>query len=70
VVGVLFLLVLGVWVVVLKNDPAPAREVMTLLEPLRRSWHEIVQREAQAAAAQRPDPTDGAGPDRRMAVSA
>jgi flagellar protein FliS len=54
----------------LKNDPAPAREVMTLLEPLRRSWHEIAQREAQAAAAQRPDPTDGAGPDRRMAVSA
>ena len=54
----------------LKNDPAPAREVMTLLEPLRRSWHEIVQREAQAAAAQRPDPTDGAGPDRRMAVTA
>ena len=54
----------------LKNDPEPAREVMTLLEPLRRSWHEIVQREAQAAAAQRPDPAQGAGPDRRMAVSA
>ena len=54
----------------LKNDPEPAREVMTLLEPLRRSWHEIVQREAQVAAAQRPDPAQGAGPERRMAVSA
>lgn len=54
----------------LKNDPAPAREVATLLEPLRRSWHELVQREAQAAAAQRPDPASGAGPDRRLTVSA
>ncbi|QEX23554.1 hypothetical protein FRZ61_34920 [Hypericibacter adhaerens] len=54
----------------LKNDPAPAREVATLLEPLRRSWHELVQREAQAAAAQRPDPAAGASADRRLVVSA
>ncbi|HWA44897.1 MAG TPA: flagellar export chaperone FliS, partial [Hypericibacter adhaerens] len=54
----------------LKNDPAPAREVATLLEPLRRSWHELVQREAQAAAAQRPDPAAAGNTDRRLAVSA
>jgi flagellar protein FliS len=54
----------------LQNDPAPAREVATLLEPLRRSWHELVQREAEAVAAQRPDLSAGANNDRRMAVSA
>lgn len=55
----------------IKNDPAPAREVATLLEPLRRSWHELVQREAQASAASRPEPAPAGGAlERRLAVSA
>jgi len=54
----------------IKNDPAPAREVATLLEPLRRSWHELAQREVQTTAAQRPDAAAAATPERRLAVSA
>lgn len=30
-----------------KNDPAPAEEVITLLEPLRDAWREIAQSSAQ-----------------------
>ncbi|MFZ5789671.1 MAG: flagellar export chaperone FliS [Pseudomonadota bacterium] len=55
----------------IKNDPAPAREVASLLEPLRRSWHELVQREARATPASRPDAAPaGSALDRRLAVSA
>lgn len=31
----------------LRNDPAPAQEVIELLEPLRRSWYELAEREQQ-----------------------
>lgn len=58
----------------LRNDPAPAQEVIELLEPLRRSWYELAEREQHgplidneangAAPARRPDPApaDGAAP--------
>lgn len=35
----------------LKNSPVPAREIISLLEPLRRSWHEVASRPADATAA-------------------
>lgn len=38
----------------LKNDPKPAAEVAALLEPLRRSWHEIALKEATAAVLSQP----------------
>jgi flagellar protein FliS len=34
------------------NDPAPAREVIRLLEPLRESWHKVANGEAEARPAQ------------------
>lgn len=39
-----------------RNDPAPAREVIGLLEPLRESWQKVAAGEAsgQAASAARP----------------
>ena len=36
----------------MKNDPAPAREVITLLEPLRDAWHEL----ARHGGAEAPQP--------------
>jgi flagellar protein FliS len=30
----------------LKNDPKPAREVIEVLDPIRKSWHELARREA------------------------
>jgi flagellar protein FliS len=39
----------------LRNDPGPARDVIELLEPLRRSWHRLAER-AEAGA---PRATDG-----------
>jgi flagellar protein FliS len=39
----------------LRNDPAPARDVIKLLEPLRRSWHRLAER----AEAGEPRATDG-----------
>lgn len=41
----------------LKNDPKPAAEVAALLEPLRRSWHEIAAKEAKAQSQQRAETT-------------
>jgi flagellar protein FliS len=35
----------------LQNSPVPAREVIGLLEPLRKSWHEVASRPAEAIAA-------------------
>jgi flagellar protein FliS len=32
----------------LRNDPQPAADVIKLLEPLRRSWHELAHGEAKA----------------------
>lgn len=40
----------------LRNDPKPAAEVIKLLEPLRRSWHELAHNEARAAQAAAPQP--------------
>ena len=40
----------------LRNDPKPAVEVITLLEPMRRSWHELALKEAKAAQAGGPQP--------------
>ncbi|HLI10689.1 MAG TPA: flagellar export chaperone FliS [Alphaproteobacteria bacterium] len=34
-----------------RNDPAPAREVIALLEPLRDSWHQAAAQRATAAPA-------------------
>ena len=39
----------------LKNDPEVAYQVIELLEPLRRSWHDIVK----GGGAQDPDTADG-----------
>jgi flagellar protein FliS len=55
----------------LRNDPQPAADVIRLLEPLRRSWHELASKEAKAAAqptAASRDTADGAGSS--LAVSA
>ena len=41
------------------NDPAPAREVIRLLEPLRESWHKVASGEAGAQSV--------AAPPRRVA---
>lgn len=40
----------------LRNDPKPAQDVIDLLEPLRRSWHELAAREDGAGA---PTPPEG-----------
>lgn len=33
----------------LRNDPGPARDVIALLEPLRRSWHRLAERDEAGA---------------------
>jgi flagellar protein FliS len=53
----------------LKNDPKPAAAVAALLEPLRRSWHEIAAREAKAQLQQRADANAPAAPQ-PLALSA
>jgi len=53
----------------LKNDPKPAAAVIALLEPLRRSWHEIAAREAKAQLQQRADANDPTAPQ-PLALSA
>ncbi len=54
----------------LNNDPAPAREVIGLLEPLRQSWHELagqnVAGQGDVGEAQASDSASGKG----FAVSA
>lgn len=52
----------------LDNDPAPAQEVIGLLEPLRQSWHELAGQPAdeEADSKQASDPDSGKG----FAVSA
>ncbi len=60
----------------IKNNPVPAREVIRLLEPLRKSWHIIADRGGQDAPAatppQRPEvaATPQQGPDIKIALSA
>jgi len=60
----------------LKNNPTPAREVIKLLEPLRKSWHLIAERGGEAAPktepAQRPDiaANPQPRPDIKIALSA
>lgn len=54
----------------LRNDPKPAADVVKLLEPLRRSWHELAHNEAKPAqpgAEPREAQTPGAG---NLALSA
>lgn len=56
----------------LKNDPKPAAEVAALLEPLRRSWHELALKEAKTTAnpgAQKCADAP-AGPSQTLALSA
>ncbi len=65
----------------LRNDPKPAEEVIGLLEPLRRSWHELVHNEETTAASaaprgagrpgdDRPDSGPGGEPMRSIVLSA
>lgn len=49
----------------LRNDPAPAVEVIGLLEPLRDSWREIAKQQADEPLA-----TDDAGDRQSVRVSA
>jgi flagellar secretion chaperone FliS len=54
----------------LRNDPAPAAEVIELLEPLRRSWHELVINEAKAAQAGGAQPEIPSAGGQNLALSA
>jgi flagellar protein FliS len=49
----------------LRNDPTPAQEVIELLEPLRRSWYELAEREQQGPLVD--DEPGGAQAPRRQA---
>jgi flagellar protein FliS len=49
-----------------RNDPEPAREVITLLEPLRDSWTQL----AHGATAAAPSPAKGAAVAGGFSVSA
>lgn len=61
-----------------RNDPAPAREVIELLEPLRQSWNELAKRElapkpggyAQAPTGQQDGGDDDPPPPLPTSVSA
>jgi flagellar protein FliS len=44
------------------NDPAPAREVIRLLEPLRESWHKVANGEAEVRTAPSAPPRAAAAP--------
>jgi hypothetical protein len=51
----------------MKNDPAPAQEVIQLLEPLRQAWQEVAggtgaQRAARNEAVGPQDPKQGNTP--------
>lgn len=48
----------------LRNDAAPAREIMRLLEPVRDSWRELARRDSEEATQASPVPRA------RLAVSA
>lgn len=54
----------------LRNDPKPAAEVIKLLEPMRRSWHELALKEAKAAQASAPRPDGPAVGGQNLALSA
>ena len=54
----------------LRNDPKPAAEVITLLEPMRRSWHELALKEAKAAQAGGPRPDQPAAGGQNLLLSA
>lgn len=55
----------------LRNDPQPAADVIRLLEPLRRSWHELAGKEAKATAQPNAAPRDAAtGSGSSLALSA
>jgi flagellar protein FliS len=54
----------------LRNDPEPAREVISLLEPLRESWRELAKREltpAPGAYGQQSTASQGSEEDRPSA---
>ena len=56
----------------LRNDPEPAREVISLLEPLRESWRELAKRELApmpGGYAQPPAGKPGSEDDRPPAPS-
>lgn len=54
----------------LRNDPKPAAEVIKLLEPLRRSWHELAHNEARAAQASGPQPEGPVAGGQNLQLSA
>jgi len=52
----------------LRNDPAPAREVIELIEPLRDSWRELAKRETGGGRADAASPQAKTSDDMPKAV--